>query len=121
MGTRAAMMSVGDLLVKYFCVNLVCVNFMLSDRKKVFTPLPEIVCCQRFEETYYSLFIIQLSESIRSSVPTQATRTQFCTHANNTHVNSFRHLRCFAQYTFTSKFYLFNEHFVKFYKFNVNV
>ena len=79
-------------------VILVCVNFTLSDRRKE--------CLLHCLELYVVIALGKrhsvASVAIRSSVPAQTAR--IC--------NSVRSLHCFAQYTFTSIFYLFNKHLV---------
>ena len=68
----------------FLCVSLVCVNFILSDRKKVFTPLPGIEqvanALRRPIIRYSSLGGVSRSavlsphkQHVRSSVRTQTT------------------------------------------------
>ena len=82
------MVIIEDLLVKYFCVSLVCANYLTV--KKVFTPLPGIVCCQLFEETNYR----HSAESIDSQFHLQKQIKR--THAKSTYAFTFIPFRCIA-------------------------
>ena len=99
----------------------VCVNFISDQKRSVFYSLFWNCMLPALWGNQLSSFVIRLSQSIRNSVP-HTSNTYTVLYARKQHTcNSVSFLRCFAQYTFTSTFYLLKEHLVTFCKFNVNV